>query len=174
MSPLIHGAVGWLIGHRHPDKRVRVTTAVAAVIPDVDGVGLVVSEDLYVQWHHKLCHGAAFAVVVAVVAALVCRRHKPLHAAVLALAAYHSHIVMDLMGSGPGWPILYWWPWSSTEWLPSWQWDLASWQNAVFGFVTIVLCLACALTVRRTPVEVFSAKADAAVVEAIRQRCRRR
>ena len=170
MSPLIHGAVGWLIAHRAASRRLRITTTIAAVVPDIDGIGLLHSEALYLEWHHRLCHGVGFAVVVAVVAALVCRREKPALAAVLALIAYHSHIVLDLCGSGPGWPILYFWPWSSLEWLPSWQWDLASWQNSLFGLVTIVVCLNAARTVGRTPVEVFSPRADAAVVAAIVKR----
>jgi inner membrane protein len=167
MSPLIHGCVGWLIGHRSSSRRTRVVCTVAAVAPDIDGIGLLVSEDLYLAWHHRLAHGVGFAVATAVVAGLACRRERPLRAAALALLAFHSHIVMDLVGSGPGWPILYWWPWSTTEWLPSWQWDLASWQNSVFGLVVLLACLAMARTVARTPVELFSRAADRRVVDAV-------
>lgn len=167
MSPIIHGCVGWLIGHRSSSRRVRVVCTVAAVAPDVDAVGLVVSADLYLAWHHRLAHGVGFAIATAVVAALVCRRKRPLHAAALALLAFHSHVVMDLAGSGPGWPILYWWPWSTTEWLPSWQWDLASWQNSAFGLAVVLVCLATSLTVGRTPVELFSPRADRRVVDAM-------
>ena len=88
----------------------------------------------------------------------------------LGLAAFHSHIVMDLCGSGPGWPILYFWPWRDTEWLPSWQWDLASWQNSLFGGVTIALCLAMGVRRGRTPVELFSERGDQAVVATLRKR----
>ena len=66
------------------------------VVADVDGVGLLVSEELYIAWTHRLCHGVGFAVVVAVLAALVCRRQRPLLAAALAVLAFHSHIILDL------------------------------------------------------------------------------
>jgi hypothetical protein len=167
MSPIIHGCVGWLIGHRLQSRRARLAVTVAAVAPDLDGVGLLVSEELYVEWHHRLAHGAIFAVVTAVVVGSMCRSKK---AAALALIAFHSHVVMDLVGSGPGWPILYWYPFDHTEWLPSWQWDLASWQNSVFGLATVLVCLATALTVRRTPVELFSPRADSRVVTTLRHR----
>jgi hypothetical protein len=167
MSPLIHGCVGWLLGQPLTRKRDRLVLTVAAVAPDLDGVGYVVSTDLYVDWHHRLAHGAAFAVVSTVAVGVVCRSWK---AAALGCIAFHSHIVMDLVGSGPGWPILYWWPWRTDEWLPSWQWDLASWQNSVFGLLTVLVCLSMALWRRRTPVELFSTAADAKVVETLRAR----
>jgi hypothetical protein len=148
-------------------RRDRMLVTLASVVPDVDGLGLVVSEQLYADWHHKLAHGAVAAVVVTSVVALWTRSWR---AALLALVAFHAHVVMDLAGSGPGWPIVYAWPWSSAEWLPSWQWDLASWQNALFGMVTTLLCLACARWFARTPVELFSCAADARVVATVRAR----
>ena len=62
------------------------------------------------------------------------------------------------------------WPINDMEWLPSWQWDLASWQNALFGMTTTIACLACALVKGRTPVELFSTAADAKVVATLRAR----
>ena len=50
------------------------------------------------------------------------------------------------------------------------QWNLASWQNSVIGMAVTVLCLSAALWAGRTPVEVFSLKADSKVVVALRQR----
>ena len=64
MSPIIHAAVGWLIGQPLKERRDRIVVAVAAVAPDIDGLGLLVSEELYVEWHHRLAHGAIAAVVV--------------------------------------------------------------------------------------------------------------
>ena len=170
MSPLIHAEVGWLVALPLPRRRDRVLVTVAAVIPDVDGLSLLAGDASYEQWHHRVAHGLCAALVVAVVALTVSR--KPL-AAILAVAAFHTHVAMDLAGSGPGWPILYFWPFADVEWLPAWQWNLASWQNAAFGLTTTFLCLACALVVGRTPVELVSTRADARVVETIRRRFRR-
>lgn len=170
MSPLIHAEVGWLLALPLAKRRDRILVAAAAVIPDVDGFGLLVSDALYENWHHKLAHGAIAAVVVTALSFAVMQNAK---AALLALAAFHSHIVMDLAGSGPGWPILYFWPCSDVEWLPSWQWNLASWQNSVFGLTATLACLACAIPYARTPVEMFSPRADAKIVETLRNRFRR-
>jgi inner membrane protein len=169
MSPIIHAGVGWLLGAKLPTRRDRVVATVAAVIPDVDGLTLLFGEDLYAEWHHKVAHGAAFAVVVVVAAALITRRAS---ATIVAALAYHSHILCDLAGSGPGWPIWYWWPFDDASWLPSWQWDLASWQNAVFGAAVIALCLTCGVALGRTPIEVVSKRADAAVSTTLQARFR--
>lgn len=179
MSPIVHGAVGWLLGQGCARRRERVALAVLAVAPDVDGLGIVVSEQAYVDWHHRLAHGAIAAVVATVVGAVVFATggdrtastgRSALVGALLGALAFHSHVVLDLCGSGPGWPILYGWPWTDTEWLPSWQWDLGSWQNGVFGVVVIAACLALGVVKGRTPVEIVSLRADAAVVATLRKR----
>jgi inner membrane protein len=167
MSPLIHAEIGWLIAQPLQKRRDRVLVVAAAVLPDLDGAGLLVSDALYEAWHHRLAHGLIAAAVISIGVGLWTRRPLGL---VLGVLAFHSHIVMDLVGSGPGWPILYWWPWSNSEWLPSWQWDLASWQNSVFGMFATLACLACAIPLGRTPVEVVSPKADTRVVQTLRAR----
>jgi inner membrane protein len=171
LSPLIHAEIGWLLALPLARRRDRLLVVAAAVVPDVDGAGLLISDALYEEWHHRLAHGVIAAVVVTL---LVLAWTRTPRAALLACAAFHSHIAMDLMGSGPGWPILYWWPFSSGEWLPSWQWNLASWQNSVFGLVATLVCLACAVRFGRTPVEIFSTKADARVVATLRARFTRK
>jgi hypothetical protein len=60
-----------------------------------------------------------------------------------------------------------------TEWLPSWQWDLASWQNAVFGLMTTLACFWCAMPFGRTQVEIVSPRWDAEVVKTLRARFKR-
>lgn len=167
MSPVVHAGVGWLIGAALPRRKDRVVACVAAVIPDLDGLTLLFGEDLYAEWHHKVTHGFAFALVVTLAAHTIARSWKTTLAAAL---AYHSHVACDLAGSGPGWPILYGWPLDDVAWLPSWQWDLASWQNALFGAAVIAACLWCGVRIGRTPVEVVSVRADAAVVAALRAR----
>jgi inner membrane protein len=171
MNPVIHGCVGWLVAQPLPRRRDRALVTLAAVAPDLDGVGLLVSEDLYLAWHHRLAHGALWAVATAVAVGVATRSPR---AALVAVVAFHTHIVMDLVGSGPGWPILYGYPWTDTEWLPSWQWNLASWQNFVFALFTLGACVGLGVTRGRTPVELCSARVDAQVVEALRARLLRR
>ena len=169
MSPIIHGEIGWLCGAHLPRKRDRVVVTLASLLPDVDGVGLLVSQELYAAWHHKLAHGALAGVLFPVIALAITKNR---HAAALTFLSFHLHVLADLVGSGPGWPIFYFWPWSLTEWLPSWQWDLASWQNAVIGMAITFTALGMALKRGRTPVELFSSRADAAIVKTLVARLR--
>lgn len=167
MSPIIHAEIGWLCSLPLARRRDRVVVTLAGVLPDLDGAGLLVSEELYALWHHKLAHGAVAGLLIPLLVLGLSRSGK---AALLALLSFHLHIACDLVGSGPGWPIWYLWPFSDVEWLPSWQWDLASWQNSVIGLAVTLVALACALPFGRTPVEVFSLRADRAVVTALRLR----
>jgi inner membrane protein len=171
MNPIIHGFVGWLVAQPLARRRERAIVTLAAVLPDVDGLGLVVSDELYAAWHHRLAHGAPWAALTAIGVGLACRSPR---AAVLGVAAFHTHIAMDLVGSGPGWPILYWYPFTDTEWLPSWQWDLASWQNLLFGVAVVACCLTIGVRHGRTPVELVSTRADDAVTRTLRARFRPR
>ena len=90
--------------------------------------------------------------------------------ALLALVAFHLHLVCDLMGSGVDWPIYYWWPTSMRTIGWSGGWELQSWQNGVIGLFTCLACLACALRWRRMVVEVFSTWVDGHVVATVRKR----
>lgn len=167
MNPIVHAEIGWLLSQPLPTRRERLLVTLAAVVPDVDGLTILAGEDLYLEWHHRVAHGWLAAIAVPVVTAALTRSPR---ATLLALVAFHSHIAADLVGSGPGWPIWYGWPLSDAEWLPSWQWDLASWQNTVIGLAVTLACLGAALVVARTPVELVSLRADRRVVETLRAR----
>lgn len=167
MSPLIHAQIGWLIAAPLPEKKHRVAITVAAVIPDLDGFGLLIDESYYEMWHHKLAHGFMAALLLPLITYVWSKDRK---VTFLVFLAFHSHILADLAGSGPGWPIFYLWPLNTEGWLPSWQWDLASWQNSLFGLCSTLLCLYCAIPFKRTPVEIFSANTDQKIVQTIRNR----
>ncbi len=171
VNPLIHAELSWLTGARLAERRDRVLVVLAGVAPDLDGLTLLAGEEAYGKWHHVVTHGLLSAGAFALILAAFARRK----AAVLALsfAAFHLHLLCDLAGSGPGWPISYLWPFSSRELMWSGQWDLASWQNTVIGLVATLSVLACALPLGRTAVELFSLKADAAVVATVRARLKR-
>lgn len=167
MSPIIHAATGWIIAQPLARRRDRILVTAAGLLPDADGLTVLLGEDAYYDWHHRLGHGLLAAFLLTAGGALWSRSWK---VALLVLLSFHAHVVCDLVGSGPGWPLFYLWPLSETGWLLSWQWDLASWQNAVIGLAITLAALSCALWVRRTPVELFSRRADERVVRAIRRR----
>jgi hypothetical protein len=166
LNPIVHAELSWLVAQGLPERRDRIVVTVAGVLPDLDGLSLLGGVEAYSRWHHLLTHGLVAASVCGVVA-LAWRRPA---VGALAFLAFHLHLLCDLLGSGPGWPIYYLWPMSRLEVMWSGQWNLASWQNSVIGMAATALCLACALWTKRTPVELFSLKTDAKVVAALRAR----
>lgn len=96
--------------------------------------------------------------------------------ALLVLASFHLHLLCDLAGSRGSspvdlWPIPYLAPFASHPALV-WdgQWPLTSWQNTT---LTVLLLLGSGvIAVRRghSPLELFSRRADAALVAVLRRR----
>ena len=172
MNPIVHAELSWLGAQKLADRRDRMLVTLGGVLPDLDGLTLLGGEDLYGKWHHVLTHGVLSAVVISGALALLAKRKAAVFG--LAFAAFHLHLVCDLLGSGPGWPIHYLWPFSLEEWGWSGQLDLASWQNTLIGMSATLAVLACALPFGRTAVELFSLKVDAQVVATLRKRFGRR
>ena len=166
------------------DRRERIAVTVASVAPDIDGLGLVpelITRNSahpllwFSEYHHAL-HTLWFAVVVsALTASVATRRWK---AAGLAFLAFHLHLLCDLVGSrGPDgytWPIPYLRPFSD-RWQWNWQgqWALNSWENLTITLVLLAITLAIIQRYGRSPVELFSSRADRIVVAAIRYRLSR-
>jgi len=172
VNPLIHAEASWLLTQRLQAKRDRVLVVLAGIAPDVDGLSLLFGEEAYGRWHHVLTHGLASAVVFSAVLAAFATQKRTV--ALWAFVAFHLHLLCDLAGSGPGWPIVYGWPLSRAELAWSGQWDLASWQNAVFGLAVTLACLGYALTFGRTQFELLSSRLDVEVVKALRARFKRK
>jgi hypothetical protein len=168
MNPIVHAELSWLMAQRLEVRRDRVLVACAGLAPDLDGLSILGGGELYARYHHLLFHGYVGALVTAAVCAALARRKRAV--AALALGAFHLHLLCDLAGSGPGWPLWYFWPTSLREWYWDGQWDLASWQNSVIGLGATLVCLACALRYRRTAVELLSARWDTEVVRTLRAR----
>ncbi|XXF79030.1 metal-dependent hydrolase [Myxococcaceae bacterium GXIMD 01537] len=168
MSPLVHAELSWLMTQRLSTRRDRILVTCAGLAPDLDGLSLLGGTEWYVRYHHVLFHGYVGALLTTAVVAMLARERA--WTAVLALLAFHMHLLCDLAGSGPGWPIAYFWPTSHHEWFWSGQWNLASWQNAVIGLAVTLASLACALRWRRTPVELVSPRWDLEVTRTLRRR----
>lgn len=172
VNPIVHAELSWLAGARLTARRDRVLVTLAGVLPDLDGLTLLAGEEVYATWHHVLTHGVVSAVVISSVLAAFAERR--LVVAGLSFAAFHLHLLCDLAGSGPGWPITYLYPFSHHELMWSGQWNLASWQNSAIGLAATLVVLGCALPLGRTPVEVFSQAVDGKVVATLRARFSRR
>lgn len=193
MSPITHGLAAWvLLANAPPEttRRERVIITAGGLVPDVDGVGA--APDLLTRWftdaptsyfqdYHHLLHTALFAAIATAGAAALARGGlaRRLTTAALFCAAFHLHLVCDVLGSGgpdgSRWDIPYWRPFSAAHrWDWSGQWRLDGWQNVTLTLVLLALTALLALRRGRTILEVVSARADAAVVEVVRRRLGRR
>ncbi len=168
MNPIIHGEIAWLVSQKLKSRRDRWLVTAAGLVPDLDGLTILGGDDAYARWHHLLTHGFVAAAIVC--GTLAIAANQRVRVLLFALIAFHLHLLCDLAGSGLGWPIFYFGPFSEVAITWSGGWELASWQNSVIGMAVTLLCLASALPFGRTVVELFSLKADAAVVKTIRAR----
>lgn len=160
---------GWLLAQPLKERRDRQIVTAAAVVADVDGLSILLGVDAYSRWHHTFGHNVFAATAVTAFGAAAGRDR--LKVAVLSLVAYHSHIFLDLLGSGKDWPISYFWPASAITYAfdPPFQWELVSWQNIGFTLVLLGFILNLGLRHGRTIAEVLSRRADRVIVQRIAQ-----
>jgi hypothetical protein len=71
---------------------------------------------------------------------------------------------MDLLGSGEGWGIPYFWPIVKQEYLWN-QWDLYSWQNLTAAGVLLIWTVLIAKYRKRTPLEAVMPRLDRQIVQ---------
>lgn len=181
MSPVTHFLHGWALAQFLGERRDRIIVTIAAVVPDVDGLGIIPelltrgsSHPLawFSAYHHLLAHNLWAALLTTAAAAVLAR--KKAGTALLALISFHLHLLGDLLGSrgpeGYQWPISYLYPLSWREWTWSGQWPLASRQNVAITIGLLAFAFYIARVKRISPVEVFSKRADTAVIQAIAER----
>ncbi len=184
MNPVEHFLIGWCLATAAPElsPRERLIVSTAAVIPDIDGLGMLVEIPTrntlnpmlwWTDYHHVITHNiAAAAVVTALAFAFSTRRWLT---AVLACAAFHTHIIGDVVGArGPDgyqWPIPYFLPFSRTpELVWDGQWALNAWQNMAITAVALAFTFFIAWKRGYSPLEIVSRKADGVFVATLRQR----
>jgi len=181
MNPITHLLVGWGTAELAPlPRRDRALVALAGVLPDFDGAGILVdfatgtapSAGLYAQYHHVLGHNLAAALVVSGLAFAWAER-RALCAALVCLA-FHLHLLGDLVGSaGPGrsiWTLSYLYPFDDRSFAWQGQWELNAWPNIAITLALLGILGVLAVRRGRSPVELVSTRADAAVVASLRTR----
>jgi hypothetical protein len=99
--------------------------------------------------------------------------------ATLELASVHLHLLGDLLGSrGPDgyqWPIPYLWPFSgAADLVVPFQWQLNAWPNVVISLILLAHLFWLAWDRGSSPLELISARANEAFVQALHVRFRRR
>jgi membrane-bound metal-dependent hydrolase YbcI (DUF457 family) len=182
MSPVTHFLTGWVAANcAKLNRRDRAIVTLACVAPDLDGLGIIPealtrnsSHPLlwFTLYHHSL-HSLAFALVVATVA-FVLGNHR-WKSALLALLAFHIHLLEDVLGSrGPDgyqWPIPYFLPFSSKVQITwSGQWGLNAWPNVAITVVLLAFTFWLAWLRGYSPLEMLSLKADSAFISALHKR----
>jgi len=185
MNPITHMLAGWLVANAAGlDRRDRMIVTAASVVPDVDGVGLVVdfathSGSSPTQWfgeyHHALTHNLPFALLVAAASLMLAKRRGLV--VFFVLFVFHLHLLGDLVGAkGPApegyqWPILYLWPVSDVvAWTWKGQWELNAWPNFVITIAALMITIFIAWRRGYSPLEMVSLDADAAFVMTLRNR----
>ncbi|MCC6563003.1 MAG: metal-dependent hydrolase, partial [Xanthomonadales bacterium] len=124
MNPITHFLVGWVGFERIvPSMRDKGLIAIAGVLPDLDGVGIVVDfstrmlglppTDYYQHYHRLLGHGLPAAIMIAALVAGFGRNRRAVFG--LAFLAVHLHLLCDILGSRGStpldlWPIYYFAP----------------------------------------------------------------
>jgi len=174
MHPATHLLLGWGAATATPlSKRDRALVCLAGVIPDLDGLGIVVEKLTlhseqplywYALYHHVLAHNLAFGLVVAVGAAAVARER--LKAGMLVLASFHLHLLADLVGSrgpdGSSWPLRYLWPFDGLELTWQGQWAFNAWPNFAITIALLAWLFHVAGRRGHSPLELVSSRADRA------------
>jgi len=169
VHPSSHLIVSWLVGQHLSERRDRLLVAYAGIAPDLDGLSLAFGVDVYGQWHHVLTHGIVGAALVATCAASVAKDR--LRVARLAMLSFHLHLFCDFFGSGHGWGITYWYPFSEYVYMSPLQWDLNAWPNVTATAAALAVSGWLAIRNGRSVAEtVVSYRWDAAIVATLRSR----
>ena len=163
-----HAMSGWCAADLFDlTPRERVFAMIAASVADLDGLGILVSSDAYVAYHHVLGHNFLFGGISATV--LTAFSTHRLKAFWLYLALFHLHLILDYFGSGPGWGIYYLWPFSRLEIENPNAWEFFSWQNICAAGFFLLWTLAIVIKSGRTPLELFMPSLDQKIVRAFRR-----
>jgi LexA-binding, inner membrane-associated putative hydrolase len=168
-----HAFIGWWTANVVPlSRRDRLMVFLGGVLPDLDGLGLLYSQQVYVTYHHVLCHNLLGCIFwSALVASLSQQRGK---CATLAFLSWHLHLACDYFGAGGKdgsiWPLPYLYPLigevsanglGGPAWYWNhWQWPLNGWPNLVVTLITFIGFVYIAVRLDRTCFEYLSLRMD--------------
>ena len=183
MSPVTHMLMSWVATNaaRLP-KRDRLIVTCAGIVPDIDGLGVVVeyaSEKMgnpipwYTNYHHVLGHNLGFGVLLLLAGfTFAVKRFRTM---IMVALVFHLHLLGDIVGSrGPDgyqWPIPYLVPFSDAPQLTwSGQWELNDWPNILLTAVLVMVTFYLAWRRGYSPLEMVSQRADHRFVKSMRRR----
>jgi hypothetical protein len=183
MAPGTHALIGWWTANVLPlSRRDRFLVFLGGVLPDLDGLGLFVSREAYLTYHHVLGHNLIGCVVWAAVTAAAAQNR--LRCAALAVLNWHLHLAADYFGSRgpwdtPPWVLPYLYPfvghYAGDEFVgPAWyynpwQWPLNAWPNTAFTLAGLAGWVYVAVRLDRTWFEFVSPWFDREVCRMLRK-----
>lgn len=184
MAPITHLLASWVIAAKATDNpRDCRLVALAGILPDADGLGLIVdmahdwaggrATQYYARYHHYLLHGVAGALLIALI--LTCFAKVHWRVFLLCLIVIHLHIFCDFLASrGPApedlWGIYYFGPFDRDPmWIWKGQWRLDGWQNRIITVALFFWALKLPLDLGHSVVGVFNRKADSVFVSVLRK-----
>lgn len=166
-----HVMAGWCAGNAlRLTPKERAWCMAVSLLPDADGVSLLGGVEAYGKYHHVLAHNLTFGVIATV--AIIGFARVSAKAVILLFALFHLHLLMDFYGSGEGWGIAYYWPWSDRMFYSSHVWSFSSWQNYSAFAGLIVWTLAIAMLRDRTPLEYLAPRLDRLALAALKRRAK--
>lgn len=185
MNPITHFLVGWVGLERFvPSMRDKGLIAIAGVLPDLDGLGIVVDfstrllglppTDYYQHYHRLLGHGLPAAIMIATLVACFGGNRRAVFG--FALLAVHLHLLCDIVGSRGStpldlWPIYYFAPLSlQPEFSWSGQWPLIGWQNFVITAALLAITLLRSATTGYSPVGLLNTRAESELIQVVQRR----
>jgi len=180
MSPITHFLSGWAVANAMPlNKRERMLVTLAAVAPDIDGIGVVWDVlsrsggvEFYQRFHHVFGHNIFFGLLFACLAFLTGTQKGKVFG--LMVASFHLHLAGDFIGArGIGddfWPVTYFWPFSDAGYFWTHQWPLNGWQNFLITGILMILTFYWAWRRGHSPIEMVSVSADQGFVGVLRKR----
>lgn len=154
-----HVMSGWVAGnYLKLNAKERFFCMLAAGISDLDGLGVLVSQDAYYDYHHIAGHNLLFGVIISLILAVFSTRK--IKCFFIYLALFHLHILMDLFGSGEGWAIAYFQPFANYELSIGMSWALFSWQNMLANAFFLFWTIAIIIRRQRSPLEYIMPSLD--------------
>lgn len=166
-----HVMSGWCIGNLFKlNRRERFFCMLAASLPDLDGVTIIGGWETYQKWHHVLAHNIMFCVIL--VSVLTYFSESKLKTLLIYSGLMALHMIMDMLGSGIGWYLYFYWPFSMEKFYTNYGWEFFSWKNQLFGFLFLLWTIIIIYCQRRTPLEYIMPKLNHRLVIFFLKACR--
>jgi hypothetical protein len=160
MSPLIHLVTAWVIAiifsSKLKDRRIIV---LCGIIPDIDGVFILFSTELFIRYHHGFGHSYIFGIPLILILSYF--SSEKLKTILFSIISFSSHLILDIIGTD----------WAINPLYPFFYHDLKishliSTQtiylliNPIYAIIILIIMALITIERERSPMEFISVKLD--------------